>query len=214
MSNTLPRVLLADDHVLFLEAFQKLLEPHVTIVGTVIDGHQLLESARKLRPDLILLDIAMPVLNGLEASRRLKQTMPEIKLIMLTVNEDLDLATEAFQVGVLAYLLKKSSGDELLHAIREVMNGRTYVTPLLREQIVNSFVQGPKRKHTLDPLSSRQREVLQVLVEGHSMKKAGDILNISARTIAFHKYQIMKTLQLTTNADLIQLGLKEGLIAG
>jgi len=208
-----PRVLLADDHSLLLEAFHKLLEPTVTIVGTVADGHALLEAARRLRPDIIVLDIGMPLLNGIEAGRQIKKKMTEIRLIFLTVNEDPDFVTEAFCAGASAYLLKKSIGTELFHAIQQVMIGHTYVTPLLENQMVESFVHGPKRKKTLKRLTPRQREVLQLLGEGHSMMKAAGILNVTPRTVAFHKYRMMEELGLKTNADLIQLAIKEGLMS-
>jgi DNA-binding NarL/FixJ family response regulator len=208
-----PRVLLADDHRLLLEAFQKLLEPAVTVVGAVADGHALLEAANRLRPDIIVLDIGMPLLNGFEAGRQIKQKMPQVKLIFLTVNEDPDFVTEAFQAGASAYLLKKSMGAELFQAIQQVMKGHTYVTPLLENQMVESFAQGPKRKKTSDRLTPRQREVLQLLGEGHSMKQAAAILNVTQRTIAFHKYRMMEELRLKTNADLIQLALKENLVS-
>jgi len=208
-----PRVLLADDHRLLLEAFHKLLEPAVTVVGAVADGHALLEAASRLKPDIIVLDIGMPLLNGFEAGRQIKQKMPQVKLIFLTVNEDPDFVTEAFQAGASAYLLKKSIGAELFQAIQQVMNGQTYITPLLENQMVESFVQGPKRKKTSERLTPRQREVLQLLGEGHSMKQAAAILNVTQRTIAFHKYRMMEELRLKTNADLIQLALKENLVS-
>ncbi len=208
-----PRVLLADDHRLLLEAFQKLLESAVTVVGAVTDGHALLEAASRLRPDIIVVDIGMPLLNGLEAGRQIKQKMPQVKLIFLTVNEDPDFVTEAFHAGASAYLLKKSIGSELFRAIQQVMNGDTYVTPLLENQMVESFIKGPKRKKTFKQLTPRQREVLQLLAEGHSMKQAAGILNVTQRTIAFHKYRMMEELGVKTNAELIQLALKEGLVS-
>ncbi len=161
-----PRVLLADDHRLLLEAFHKLLEPTVTVVGAVADGHALLEAASRLRPDIIVLDVGMPLLNGFEAGRQIKQKIPEVRLIFLTVNEDPDFVTEAFRAGASAYLLKKSIGTELFHAIQQVMIGHTYVTPLLENQMVESLVRGPKRKKTFKQLTPRQREVLHLLAEG------------------------------------------------
>jgi len=208
-----PRVLLADDHRLLLEAFHKLLEPTVTVVGEVADGHALLEAASRLRPDIIVLDIGMPLLNGFEAGRQIKKKMPEVRLIFLTVNEDPDFVTEAFDAGASAYLLKKSIGTELFHAIQQVMIGHTYITPMLENHMVESFVRGPKRKKTSERLTPRQREVLTLLAEGHSMKKAAGILNVTPRTVAFHKYRMMEKLGLKTNADLIQLAIKEGLVS-
>ncbi len=208
-----PRVLLADDHRLLLEAFHKLLEPTVTVVGAVADGHALVEAASRLRPDIIVLDIGMPLLNGFEAGRQIKKKLPEVRLIFLTVNEDPDFVTEAFRAGASAYLLKKSIGRELFHAIQQVMNGHTYVTPLLAEQVAESFAQGIKQKKISERLTPRQREVLQLLAEGHSMKQAAVILNVTQRTIAFHKYRIMEELRLKTNADLIHLAIKEHLVS-
>jgi len=209
----LPRVLLADDHRLLLEAFHKLLEPAVTIVGTVADGHSLLEAARRLRPDIIVLDIGMPLLNGIEAGRQIKKKIPEVRLIFLTVNEDPDFVTEAFRAGASAYLLKKSIGSELFRAIQQVMNGHTYITPLLADQMDESFARGTRQKKTTESLTPRQREVLQLLVEGHTMKQAAVILNVTQRTVAFHKYHMMEELRLKTNANLIHFAIKEGLIS-
>ncbi len=207
-----PRVLLADDHRLLLEAFHKLLEPTVTIVGTVADGHALLEAASRLRPDIIVLDIGMPLLNGLEAGRQIKKKIPEVRLIFLTVNEDPDFVTEAFRAGASAYLLKKSIGSELFRAIQQVMNGHTYITPLLADQMVKSLTQGTKQKKTSERLTPRQREVLQLLAEGHSMKQAAVILNVTQRTIAFHKYRMMDNLGLKTTAELIHFAIKQHLV--
>jgi len=207
-----PRVLLADDHRLLLEAFHKLLEPTVTIVGTVADGHALLEAASRLRPDIIVLDIGMPLLNGLEAGRQIKKKIPEVRLIFLTVNEDPDFVTEAFRAGASAYLLKKSIGSELFRAIQQVMNGHTYITPLLADQMAKSLTQGTKQKKTSERLTPRQREVLQLLAEGHSMKQAAVILNVTQRTIAFHKYRMMDNLGLKTTAELIHFAIKQHLV--
>ena len=155
----------------------------------------------------------MPLLNGIEAGRQIKKKMPEIRLIFLTVNEDPEFVTEAFGLGASAYLLKKSIGTELFSAIQHVMNGRTYVTQLLEHLLVETFVRGPNKKKTIKTLTPRQREVLQLLAEGNSMKKAADILHVTQRTIAFHKYRMMEELGLKTNADLIQLALKEHLVS-
>ncbi len=159
------RVLLADDHTLLLGAFEKLLASECDVVGTVSDGRELVEAARRLKPDVIVLDIGMPLLNGLEAGRQIKQSLPAVKLVYLTMNEDTDLAAEAFRAGASAYLLKRSATVELLTAIREVTNGRSYVTPLVTAGLVGSFMQPQERKpqHQLTP---RQREVLQLLAEG------------------------------------------------
>jgi DNA-binding NarL/FixJ family response regulator len=208
----LPRVLLADDHTLVLEAFEKLLEPDYTVVGAVSDGRALLAAAAELKPDVIVLDIAMPLLNGLDAARQLKKTMPAIKLIFLTMNEDPDLAREAFRLGASGYLLKISAASELSKAINEALSGRSYVTPHITQGMVESFIRRPGGDRDLPQLTPRQREVLQLLAEGRSMKEAADILNVTPRTVAFHKYRMMEQLQLKTNADLIQFAIREGIV--
>jgi DNA-binding NarL/FixJ family response regulator len=207
-----PRVLLADDHRLLREAFTRLLEPVCEVVGAVADGRDLLAAAPKLRPDIIVLDIAMPRLNGLDAARRLRGAMPGVKVIFLTVSEDLDVAAEALQAGASGYLLKNSAASELIDAIQQVFQGRSYVTPLLKRRLVeNSRPQHEPHKKPGD-LSPRQREVLQLLAEGHSMKHAGRILKIAPRTVAFHKYAIMKELGIKTNAELVQFAIKRHVV--
>ena len=207
-----PRVLLADDHTLLLEAFEKLLEPDYTVVGAVSDGRALLAVAAELKPDVIVLDIAMPLLNGLDAARQIKKTMPAIKLIFLTMNEDPNLATEAFRIGASGYLLKTSAASELSKAINEALCGRSYVTPQITQGMVESFIQRPGDDRDAPQLTPRQREVLQLLAEGRSMKEAAKILDVTPRTVAFHKYRMMKQLHLKTNADLIQFAIREGMV--
>jgi DNA-binding NarL/FixJ family response regulator len=181
-----PRVLLADDHHLLLDAFRKLLEPECDVVGAVSDGRALLEAAPRLKPDVIVLDISMPLLNGLDAARQIKKRMPHVKLIFLTINEDPDLVAEAFRVGGSGYLLKSSAASELFKAIQEVLRGKAYITPLVTREVITSLIEKPERKIGARDLSARQREVLQLLAEGHSMKEPADILKITPRTIAFH----------------------------
>lgn len=207
-----PRVLLADDHTLLLEAFEKLLEPDYTVVGAVSDGRSLLAKAAELKPDVIVLDIAMPLLNGLDAARQLKKTMPAIKLIFLTMNEDPDLATEAFRIGASGYLLKTSAASELTKAINEALCGRSYVTPLITQGMVESFIGRSDEERGGPQLTPRQREVLQLLAEGYSMKEAAKILKVTSRTVAFHKYRMMEQLHLKTNAALIQFAIRKGMI--
>ena len=205
------RVLLADDHTLLLGAFEKLLASECEIVGTVSDGRELVIAARRLKPDVIVLDIGMPLLNGLEAGRQIKQLLPEVKLVFLTMNEDSDLAAEAFRAGASAYLLKRSATVELVTAIREVMNGRSYVTPLVTAGLVGSFMQ-PQEKKPLHQLTPRQREVLQLLAEGHSMKQVADMLNVTPRTVQFHKYSMMQQLGIKTSAELIQFAVRQHIV--
>lgn len=208
-----PRVLLADDHKLLLEAFRKLLEPECEIVGSVTDGRALVATAQQLRPDVIVLDISMPLLNGLDAARQIKQRLPAVKLIFLTVNEDPDLVTEAFRVGGSAYLLKNSAASELFKAIEEVLQGRVYLTPLVAGSVVESLMQDSGRGRMTDRLTPRQREVLQLLAEGRTMKEAASILKVKPRTVAFHKYRLMDELHLKTNADLLQFAIKQKIIS-
>jgi DNA-binding NarL/FixJ family response regulator len=206
------RVLLADDHTLLLEAFEKLLEPDFTVVGAVSDGRALLSAAAELKPDVIVLDIAMPLLNGLDAARQLKATMPKVKLIFLTMNEDPNVASEAFRAGASGYLLKTSASSELTKAIREALCGRSYVTPIITQGMVDSFIRRPRDDRDAPQLTPRQREVLQLLAEGRSMKEAAKILNVTPRTVAFHKYRMMDQLNLKNNADLIQFALRECIV--
>ncbi len=207
-----PRVLLADDHALLLEAFVKLLEPECEVVGTVTDGRALLEAAPRLRPDVAVIDIGMPLLNGLEAGRQLRKRMPHLKLIFLTMNEDPDLVAEAFRAGASGYLLKSSAASELFQAIQEVCNGKAYVTPLMTKGMVNSFIRDPTGYELSRKLTPREREVLQLLAEGKSMKEVAAVLNISTRTVAFHKYRMMGDLGIKSNAELIQYAIKHGVV--
>jgi DNA-binding NarL/FixJ family response regulator len=201
---TRPRVLLADDHRLLREAFARLLEPECDVVGAVGDGRALLEAAPRLRPDVVVLDIAMPELNGLDAARQLKRLMPDTKVVFLTMNEDPDIAAEAFRAGASGYLVKNSAAAELLLAIREVTLGRSYVTPLVTQGLMNTLLHAREPAVRAVELSPRQREVLQLLAEGHTMKEIASTLKITPRTVAFHKYSMMEVLGLKSNAELIQ----------
>jgi DNA-binding NarL/FixJ family response regulator len=206
-----PRVLLADDHALLLGAFEKLLAGECDIVGQVSDGRAVVAAAESLRPDLIVLDISMPLLNGLEAGRQVKQKLPAIKLVFLTMNEDADLAAEAFRAGASAYVLKRSAASELATAIREVMQGRSYVTPLMTEGLVGSLMRADQQ-NPAQALTPRQREVLQLLAEGHSMKEVANLLNLTPRTVAFHKYRMMEQLKVKSTAELIQYAVKHHIV--
>jgi DNA-binding NarL/FixJ family response regulator len=210
-AGSVPRVLLADDHALLLGAFEKLLTPECAIVGQVADGRALVEAAEQLKPDVIVLDIAMPLLNGLEAGRRIKQTLRDTRLVFLTMNEDPDLAAEAFRAGASAYLLKRSAASELSTAIREVMHGRSYITPLITRNVVESLLE-PAERRASHALTSRQREILQLLAEGRSMKEAAAVLDIAPRTIAFHKYRMMEQLDVKSTAELIQYAVKHHIV--
>ena len=205
-----PRVLLADDHALLLGAFEKLLATECEVVGLASDGRALVAAAEALKPDVIVLDIAMPLLNGLEAGRQIKRKLPDVKLVFLTMNEDPELAAEAFRSGASAYLLKRSAASELTTAIREVMNGRSYVTPLITSGMVGSLLK--KKDGGEADLTPRQREVLQLLAEGHSMKEVASLLNLTPRTVAFHKYVMMKRLNVNSTAELIQYAVKHHIV--
>jgi DNA-binding NarL/FixJ family response regulator len=207
-----PRLLLADDHKLLLEAFRVLLEPRYEIVGVVSDGQALLESARLLNPDVVVLDVGMPLLNGLDAGREMKEKMPGIKLIFLTMNHDPDLAIEAMRAGASAYLLKSSAGSELFHAIEEALKGRSYVTKELARGMQKSFIRDPRPREHAKVLTFRQRQVIQLLAEGKSMKEAADIMNVKPRSVAFHKYQAMEELGFKTSAELIQFAVKNNMV--
>ena len=207
------RVILADDHTLIADALKNLLEPEFEVVGVFADGRALVECAPVLRPRVIVLDIGMPTMNGLIAGHRLLALMPTVKLIYLTMNHDPDTAAEAFRLGASAYLLKTSAASELVRAIREVLRGGTYVSPYMTQDMVGSFVQNFKRMKQPHPLTPRQKEVLQLLAEGRSMKEAAFILNVSPRTVAFHKYTMMEHLHVRTSAELIQYAIKNSVMS-
>jgi DNA-binding NarL/FixJ family response regulator len=204
-------VLLADDHALLLGAFEKLLAGECDVVGQASDGRALVAAAETLNPDLVVLDISMPLLNGLEAARQIKQKLRHVKLVFVTMNEDPDLAAEAFRVGASGYLLKRSAASELTTAIREVMQGRSYVTPLITADLVASLMQASSQKSGPE-LTPRQREVLQLLAEGRSMKEVASVLNLTPRTVAFHKYRMMEQLKVKSTAELIQYAVKHHIV--
>jgi DNA-binding NarL/FixJ family response regulator len=181
-------------------------------VATVSDGHALLDVAATLKPDVILLDIGMPLLNGLEAGRQLKKKMSAVKLIFLTMHQDPDLAVEAMRSGASGYLLKTSAPSELLHAIQEALKGRSYITPQIAGGMEKSFIRDPRGRQQTKSLTPRQREVVQLLAEGKSMKEIADLLNVTPRTVAFHKYRTMEELALKSTAELIQFAIKNHIV--
>ena len=214
---TRPRVLLADDHTMVLEGFRRILESEFDLVGAVEDGKALMTAAEKLRPDIIVLDISMPLLNGIEAARHLKKSMPATKLVILTMHADQTYATEAFRAGASAYLLKRSAASELVFALHEVLKGRVYVTPLIAKDMLSSFLdRGPKARRqspkSSTALSPRQREVLQLVAEGRANKEIAVILNTSIKTVEFHKSRIMQKLDLHTTADLTKYAILHGIV--
>jgi DNA-binding NarL/FixJ family response regulator len=196
-------ILLADDHAILLESLSALLATAHHVVGTVTDGRLLVEAAARLQPDVVVSDIAMPGLNGLDAAVHLRQRLPRARLIFLTMNEDVDTALAALRVGAVGYVVKSSAGAELFEAIEEAMNGRVYVSPAITTDPIGVFLTraGASRR---TPLSLRQREVLQLLADGRSMKQAAAVLGITPRTVAFHKYSIMEQLGVKTTAELLQ----------
>jgi DNA-binding NarL/FixJ family response regulator len=208
---TRPRILLADDHTLMVDALKHLLEGEFDVVATARDGRQLLKAAEQLLPELVVVDIGMPLLNGLDAAEQLKALHPDIDVIMLTQNRDPQMVAEAFRRGASGYLLKDSAASELIAAIRMVLKGGRYASPALRpggDDDVRSAEDSSAR-----PLTLREREVLQLLAEGKSMKEVGAILDISPRTVEFHKYRIMQLVGAKTGAELVQYAIKHGLIS-
>ncbi len=210
-----PRIILADDHTLVAEACKKLLEPEFEVVRIVPDGRALLEAAAQLQPDVIVSDIAMPQLNGLDAGEQVRRLLPSVRLVILTMNASRELAAEAFGRGASGYLLKTSAAAELITAVRQALRGQRYLSPLISKLDVRRFLHeqqvGPRPGGP--QLTPRQREVLQLLAEGRSMKEVGSVLNLATRTVAFHKYRIMSLLGLKSNAELVQYAIRNSIIA-
>jgi DNA-binding NarL/FixJ family response regulator len=210
---TRPRVLLADDHQMLADALRGVVEPRCEVVGTVSDGRALLEAADRLQPDIVVLDIGMPLLNGFDAGRKLKHTLPHVKLIFMTMHEDPYLVGEAFRAGASAFLLKEAAASELTTAIDQVLKGVSYVTPSAAEGLSQISLRDPKNRAQAPEPTPRQREVIQLLAEGRSMKQVADELKITRRTVAGHKYAVMELLQLKSNADLVQYAIEHGIIS-
>lgn len=208
-----PRVLLADDHRLVAEGLKSLLAPEFDLVGVVEDGRALVEAARTLRPDVVVADIAMPQLNGIEALVQLRQEGDRVPFVLLTMHRDVAYARRALDAGANGFVLKHSAPAELVTAIHAALEGKTYLTPQLAGEVLEAMKEGPER--AVDPVASltpRQRQVLQLLAEGRSAKEIASRLAISARTVEFHKYQVMETLGLHTNAELTHFAIKHGLV--
>lgn len=207
------RVLLADDHRIVAEGLKGLLEPEFDLVGIVEDGRAMLETAEKLRPDVVVVDVSMPLLNGIEAVRQLKKKHKEIAVVFLTMHVDVTYAAKAFEAGASGYVLKHSAPSELITAISSALKGRTYITPLLAGELLQFHKQNLQDEGGKeDKLTARQREVLQLLAEGRSIKEIAAILDISSRTVEFHKYSLMETLGLKTSADLVRYAVKHGIV--
>lgn len=208
-----PRALLADDHVMLLDAFEKLLAAEVDVVGKVADGRALVAEAERLHPDIVVVDMMMPGLNGLDAARQLRKSQPHVGVVFLTIMEDAEVAAETVRLGACGYVLKRSAASELVTAIREVLQKRSYITPLMTGGIVDSLLHSHDAGERHVELTQRQREVLQLLAEGHSMKEVAGILDVTPRTVAFHKYRMMAQLQISSTAQLIQFAIRRHLVS-
>lgn len=208
------RLLLADDHDIVIEGLRRVLDrPELEIVGVVKDGRALLCAANALRPDIVITDITMPLLNGIDAARQIRKSDPNVKIIFLTMHPDVTFATEALSAGGSGYLLKNSAGDELLTAIREAMQGRIYVTKSIAGAVkLGLSSRSNTWRSPLDKLTSRQREVLQLLAEGLQVKEIAVKLNVSSRTVEFHKYRIMDELGLRTSAEIARYAARHGIV--
>lgn len=207
------KVLLAEDHTVVAEGLRALLKDSFELVGVVHDGRALLEAAETLRPDVIVTDVSMPLLNGLDAIRQIRARRPDARVVVLTMHRDTQLAAEAFRAGVSGYLLKISPGEELIKAIREVAEGRSYLTSLLAKDLITLLLDAGRVRGDESPLTPRQREVLQLIAEGRTMKEVASTLNISPRTAESHKYEIMQVLGVRTTAELVQHAIKMKLVA-
>ncbi|HEY2547769.1 MAG TPA: response regulator transcription factor [Candidatus Acidoferrum sp.] len=207
-----PRVILADDHKLVAEALRKLIAPQFDVVAIASDGHELLEFAGRLKPDITVVDVAMPLLNGLEAGRQLKNKMPAVRLVFLTMNEDPEVALEAMSAGASGYVLKSSAATELVEALGAAVRGKSYVTRQIARGMQESFIRNPQRRSRPRSVTPRQRQVVQLLAEGKSMKEAADVLKVAPRTVAFHKYRLMEDLGLKTNAELVQFAIENRIV--
>jgi DNA-binding NarL/FixJ family response regulator len=209
-----PRLLLADDHTLLLEGIRLMLEPEFELVGSVEDGQALLAAAEKLKPDVILLDISMPILNGIDAARQLRKIVPSSKLIFLTMHGDADYVTEAFRAGASGYLLKRSAASELVTAIREVLKGHHYVSPLVTRNALELLMGATKSDSKFaDGLTPRQRQILQLVAEGRTRKEIAGTLGISVKTVEFHKATLARELNLRTASDFTLYAIEHGMIA-
>jgi DNA-binding NarL/FixJ family response regulator len=209
-----PRVLLADDHRMIAEALKSLLEQEFELVGVVEDGRQLVETARHLRPDVIVADITMPHLNGIDALMQLKRDNPDVRVVFLTMHKDAAYARRALDAGARGYVLKHSAQAELFLAVRAALAGETYISPTLAGEIFQDLKISPTNPvNPVGALTPRQREILQLFAEGFPTKEIASRLDISPRTVEFHKYQLMDSLKLQSSAELIHFAIKNGIVA-
>jgi DNA-binding NarL/FixJ family response regulator len=207
------RLLIADDHQLVAEACKSLLEPEFQVVGIVSDGRTLVKTALSLKPDVVLVDIAMPHLNGLDASDQLRHKLPSAKMVFLTMNTGANIAAEAFRRGASAYVLKHSAAEELVTAIRKVLRGESYLSPLIAKETVTFLINKGRTSGEEKRITKRQSEILQLLAEGMSMKQVAAELDLKPGTVAFHKYRMMEALGLKTNAELLEYAIKRQMIS-
>jgi DNA-binding NarL/FixJ family response regulator len=207
-----PRILIADDDALGAEAFKNLIEPDYQVIRVVADGKTLVSDAVEMKPDVVLMDMGMSLLSGFDVGQELRKLVPTAKLILLATNDDPDVASKALRQWSSGYLLKKSAAVELKQAISEVLRGHSYITPGIAQRLIDELVHAPQQSRAKE-LTTRQRQVVQLLAEGRSMKEAAEILNIAVRTIAFHKYRIMEDFGLKTNSDLVRFAMREHLIS-
>jgi DNA-binding NarL/FixJ family response regulator len=208
-----PRILLADDHTLIAQGCKTFLEPEFEVVAIASDGRAMIEAALKLKPEVVILDVAMPNLNGLDAGEQLKEKMKTVKLVYLTMHLEPDLAAEAFRRGASAYVLKSSAAEELVLAVRAALRGESYITSLMTKDTFELLLQHDSQSGPQPRITRRQTEVLQLLAEGKSMKEVADILNVKPGTVAFHKYKIMESLGLRTNAELLRYAIKHHILS-
>ncbi len=212
---SLPRVLLADDHRMFVEGLRSLLAKEFELLEIVEDGVALIEAAKRLRPDVIIADITMPQLNGIEALIRLRTELPEVRVVFLTMHRDAAYARRAVAAGAMGFVLKHSAVEELLFALHAALEGRTFITPALTADVLRAIEKGPAG--VADPVSAitpRQREILQLLAEGRSAKQIATALDISARTVEFHKYTLMESIGAKNTAELLHFAIRHGIVAG
>jgi DNA-binding NarL/FixJ family response regulator len=213
-NNKKTRILLAEDHAIVIEGLRRVLLPEFEIVGEVADGRALVAAVEKLQPDVIIADISMPMLNGIEAARQIRKIDPKVKIIFLTMHPDVAYAAEALNAGGSGYVLKSSAGGRIVDAVREVLSGRTYVAPSIDRTLLKARMERAGRHDSVQfDLTARQREVLQLIAEGRSSKEIAEILHVSPRTVEFHKYRMMEALGVKSTAELVQYAVKHGIVS-
>jgi DNA-binding NarL/FixJ family response regulator len=207
-------ILLADDHAIVRDGLRLVLEKEFEVVGVVEDGRALLREAERLKPEIALVDISMPMLNGIEATRQLRRSLPRTKVVVLTMHADVTYATEVFAAGASGYVLKNAPSDDILRAIREVLDGKRYIAPSISQEVIPFLLSGAHQSaRTITRLTSRQREVLQLIAEGRTSREIADVLCVSPRTVEFHKYKMMQELGLHSTAELTRYAMKHGIIS-